>query len=137
MKKIIGIFILLLVNAQMAYLLAMDADSEWKAISIGNYKGYAEMYTKQKMRFVMVGDLGDETSLKVTEKGVVWDGAFFAWDAPGRQASRHTENSKAYQRIYVRGRCGPVIIVDFYNERPQGKVEDLIRMVVAPVPDNK
>lgn len=138
MKKKIRVSVLLLLLCSLATnLWARDSGGKWDSISIGNYQGYAELYTRHKVGFVISGGIGIEASLEVTEKGVIWNGSFYPWDAPGRQASRYEKNQKEYKRIFIQGKCGPVTVVDVMTERPKGSVIKLIRMVMTPVPNNQ
>lgn len=110
------------------------AEGEWPAVSTGEYKGYAELYVLNNGNYVIEGDtnLGGECTLRVTMKGVDYDGDFFPWDAPGLQASRDTKEGR--QRINFRGRIGNVVVADLTWEEPKGKVVNVQRMSVALAP---
>jgi len=105
----------------------------WPAISTGSYRGYADVFSISNGEYILANgceSLGGACDLQLSSKGVSFNGFFYAWDAPGLQASRTTK--EGLERINIRGKLGEVSVVDLTTEEPKGKMISVIRMTVAP-----
>ncbi|CAN5584306.1 hypothetical protein BH09VER1_BH09VER1_40320 [soil metagenome] len=107
--------------------------SPWTRIALGPYTGYGDMFSKVKGEYVLDNGctpLGGEVALIVSDKGISWNGAFYAWEAPGLQATRTHGNE--YERMSIRGKSGSVTVIDLLTEQPKGTERSMLRMTVAP-----
>jgi hypothetical protein len=103
-------------------------------VSLGDYAGYAEIYTPYKGRYIIEGDsgLGTEGAFQVSKSGVRFNGDVFPWDVQGLQASLKTKSGLI--RINFRGRAGNVVVTDVTYEDRKGGVARLIRISAAQAP---
>jgi len=133
--KILALIMLLTISG---IVHAADSQQKWSMISPGNYIGYGEFYIVDKGYYTIGTDAlaGDRCEFYVSDKGITYMGILYPWDLPGVQASREPKKGEN-ERIYVIGKFGGVVVVDFNYERPKGKIRKIVRMSVAPAPTEK
>lgn len=103
----------------------------------GHYEGYAELYdiANRGLTIQSCDTLGTPCTLTVTAQGVEFLDDHFPWDVKGVQASRNATNGQI-QRINRRGRFGSVFVIDYQITDMDGTVTQLIRICVAPKPND-